>query len=101
MEKVSMRPSEVLPSHRETIKRLVLESGMVNPRVFGRVARGEDPDGGELDLLVDMTMRSSLVDLGRVERLIADATGVPVNLLVPGDLPPKFRDRVLAEAAPL
>lgn len=96
-----MRPSEVLTRHRETIRRLVLESGMVNPRIFGSVARGDDHDGSELDLLVDLTMRSTLFDLGRVERRITEATGLPVNLLVPSDLPPKFRDRVLAEAAPL
>lgn len=29
-----MRPSEVLPQHRETIRQLVLEAGMANPRVF-------------------------------------------------------------------
>ena len=28
-----MRPSEVLPLHRETIRRLVAEAGMANPRV--------------------------------------------------------------------
>jgi predicted nucleotidyltransferase len=36
-----MRPSEVLPQHRETIRRLVQEAGMANPRVFGSVLRGE------------------------------------------------------------
>lgn len=96
-----MRPSEVLPPHRETIRRLVLESGMVNPRIFGSVARGEDRDGSDLDMLVDLTVRATLTDLGRVEKLISEAIGLPVNLLVPSELPPKFRDRVLAEAAPL
>ncbi len=30
-----MRPSEVLPQHRETIRQLVLEAGMATPRVSG------------------------------------------------------------------
>jgi len=46
-----MRPSEVLPLHRETIRRLVEEAGMSNPRVFGSVLRGEDHEGSDLDIL--------------------------------------------------
>ena len=42
-----MRPSEILPQHRETIRQLVREAGMANPRVFGSVLRGEDEDGSD------------------------------------------------------
>jgi uncharacterized protein len=48
-----MRPSEILPIHRNTIRRIVLESGMANPRVFGSAASGEDREDSDLDLLVD------------------------------------------------
>lgn len=96
-----MRPSEMLPAHRDAIRQLVLDSGLLNPRIFGSVARGDDREGSDLDMLVDLTYRSTLFDLGRVERRIAETTGLTVNLLVPNDLPPKFRDRALAEAAPL
>ena len=48
-----MRPSEALPKHRETIRRLVAEAGMANPRVFGSVLRGEDKEDSDLDILVD------------------------------------------------
>jgi predicted nucleotidyltransferase len=96
-----MRPSEVLPTHRELIRKLVLESGMRNPRIFGSVARGDDREGSDLDMLVDLTYKNTLFDLGTVERRIAEATGLSVNLLVPSELPPKFRDRVLSESAPL
>jgi predicted nucleotidyltransferase len=48
-----MKPSDVLPQHRETIRKLVLEAGMANPRVFGSVVRGEDNEESDLDILVD------------------------------------------------
>jgi predicted nucleotidyltransferase len=32
---------------------------------------------------------------------LEDMLGVAVDLLTPGDLPPQFRERVLAEAAPV
>lgn len=96
-----MRPSEVLPQHRETIRRLVLEAGMANPRVFGSVLHGDDKDGSDLDLLVDPAPKTSLLDVVRAQRLIEAVVQVRVDLLTPGDLPPKFRDRVVAEALPL
>jgi len=96
-----MRPSEVLPQHRETIRQLVLEAGMANPRIFGSVLHGDDQDGSDLDLLVDPAPMTSLLDVVRVQRLIETLIQVRVDLLTPGDLPPKFRDRVVAEALPL
>ena len=96
-----MRPSEALPLHREKIRQLVLEAGMTNPRVFGSVVRGDDNEESDLDLLVDPASRTDLLDLVRLQRLIQEQTGVPVDLLTPGDLPPKFRDRVVSEARPV
>ena len=96
-----MRPSEILPQHRETIRQLVLEAGMANPRVFGSVVRGEDEDGSDLDLLVDPAPKTSLLDVVRLQRMIATLLEGRVDLLTPGDLPPKFRDRVVSEALPL
>lgn len=96
-----MKPSEALPQYRETIRQLVLEAGMANPRVFGSVLHGDDEDGSDLDLLVDPAPRTSLLDVVRVQRLIETLLRVRVDLLTPGDLPPKFRDRVIAEARPL
>lgn len=96
-----MRPSEVLPQHREAIRSLVQEAGILNPRIFGSVVRGDDRDNSDLDILVDLQSHESLLDLGRLEQLIGEETGLNVNVLVPSELPPKFRDRVLSEAAPL
>ena len=96
-----MRPSEVLPQHRETIRQLVLEAGMANPRVFGSVLRGEDVDGSDLDLLVDPSPKTSLLDLAGLQMEIEARTGVKVDLLTPRCLPLKFRQRVLDEAQPV
>lgn len=96
-----MRPSEVLLQHREAIRSLVRQAGILNPRVFGSVVRGDDRDNSDLDILVDLQSHEALLDLGRLEQLIGEETGLNVNVLVPSELPPKFRDRVLSEAAPL
>ena len=96
-----MRPSEVLPQHRDTIRQLVLEAGMANPRVFGSVLHGEDQEGSDLDLLVDPAPRTSLLDLAGLQIEIEGRTGIKVDLLTTGFLHPRFREKVLAEAAAL
>lgn len=96
-----MRPSEVLSQHRETIRSLVQDAGILNPRVFGSVVRGDDRENSDLDMLVDLRSSEAMFDLGRLEQLIGQKTGLRLNVFVPSELPPKFRQRVLSEAAPL
>ena len=93
-----MRPSEVLAQHRDSIRQLVLEAGMANPRVFGSVLRGEDTEGSDLDILVDPAPRTSLLDLAGLQIDIEAQTGAKIDLLTPGCLPVKFRQRGLDEA---
>jgi predicted nucleotidyltransferase len=95
-----MRPSEILPLHRDTIRLLVLKAGMSNPRVFGSVVRGEDEEDSDLDILVDPAPRTSLLDLAGLQIEIEAKTGAKVDLLTPGCLPLKFRQKVLEEAEP-
>jgi predicted nucleotidyltransferase len=97
----AMRPSEILPLHRETIRQLVLEAGMANPRVFGSVLHGDDQEGSDLDLLVDPAPRTSLLDMAGLQIEIEKALGVKVDLRTPAELHPRFRNKVLAEAASL
>lgn len=94
-----MRPSEVLPLHRETIRRLVLEAGMANPRVFGSVLHGDDEEGSDLDLLIDPAPRASLMTMARLQSQLEQVTGVKIDLRTPAELHSRIRGKVLAEAA--
>lgn len=96
-----MRPSEVLPKHRETIRRLVIDAGMANPRVFGSVLHGDDEDGSDLDILVDPAPRASLLAMERLQAQLAAITGIKIDLRTAEELHPRFRGKVLAEAASL
>jgi predicted nucleotidyltransferase len=96
-----MRPSEVLPKHRDTIRQLVLQAGMANPRVFGSVLRGEDKDGSDLDILIDPAPNASLLTMVKLQSQLEEATGIKIDLRTPGEIHPRFREKVLAEAASL
>ena len=96
-----MRPSAVLEAHRNDIRRLVEQNRARNARVFGSVLHGEDSDGSDLDLLVDPVPGATLLDLGGLQIELEELLGVPVDVVTPGDLPAKFRDRVLQDAVPV
>ena len=98
---VRMRPSEVLPQHRDAIRRMVLDSGMANPRLFGSVVHGDDADDSDLDLLVDPSPQTSLLDIAKLQIEIEAEVGIKVDLRTPKFLPATFRDKVLAEAVPV
>ncbi len=87
--------------HRAVIRRLVESHHARNARVFGSVVRGDDTDGSDLDLIVDPQPGATLFDLGALQVELEEALGIPVDLLTPGDLPPGFRAKVLAEAEPV
>ena len=94
-----MRPSEFLEKNREAIREATKRFNAANPRVFGSVARGEDKDGSDLDILVDALPGSTLFTLGGLHSELAMIMrNVKVDLLTPGELPECIRSRVLAEA---
>jgi len=96
-----MRPSVVLDMKRSAVREAVSRFRTVNLRVFGSVLHGADQDGSDIDLLVDALPGATLLDLGGLQEELSSLLGVGVDLLTPGDLPPKFRAKVLAEAQPV
>ncbi|WP_425553276.1 nucleotidyltransferase family protein [Gryllotalpicola koreensis] len=77
---------------------MVLAHRVVNPRVFGSVLRAEDTAQSDLDLIVDPTEETTLLDIGVIRHELLELLGVPVDVVTPGSLPAAFRERVLAEA---
>jgi hypothetical protein len=96
-----MKPSHALEIHRAAVRQIVARHRACNPRVFGSALRGQDTEASDLDLLIDVQEDTSLFDVGAIQFEVQQLLGVPVDVLTPGDLPERFRDRVLAEAAPL
>lgn len=96
-----MKPSESLKANIDAVRRIVSSIGATNVRVFGSVVRGEDTEGSDLDLLVDVPRETTIPDMVGVELELSEALGVTVDLLTPGGLHPRFRDHVLCEARAL
>lgn len=94
-----MKPSQILQKRRDEIRRIILAHDAVNPRVFGSVARGEDNEQSDLDVLVDpIDGKTSLVTLIRLKRALESALGVKADVLTPLSINERYRDRVLNDA---
>ncbi len=55
-------------------------------------------DDSDLDILVDALPDATLLDLGAIQVELEDLLGVPVDVVTPQDLSPKFRIAVLRAA---
>lgn len=93
-----MKPSDALNLHREAIRQVVESHRGSNARVFGSVVHGDDTETSDLDLLIDPTQETTLLDIGAIRYDLHKLLGVPVDVLTPKALPESFRAYVLAEA---
>ncbi|WP_347556076.1 nucleotidyltransferase family protein [Robbsia sp. KACC 23696] len=96
-----MRPSVALNTHRARIRQIVAANKASNPRIFGSVARGDDREGSDIDILVDALPGATLFDLGGIQYELEELLGVGVDLLTPNDISVKFRAAILDAAVPV
>ncbi|OGP36882.1 MAG: nucleotidyltransferase [Deltaproteobacteria bacterium GWC2_66_88] len=93
-----MRPSLALQTHRDAIREIALRHRVLNVRVFGSVVHGEDTEESDLDLLVDPTSETTLMDIAKIQVEVAQLLNISVDVLTPNALPEKFRAQVMTEA---
>lgn len=96
-----MKPSLALQTNRVAIRTVVQRHRACNARVFGSVLHGDDKEGSDLDILIDPTSATTLMDVAKIQVELENLLGVSVDVLTPKALPDKFRGQVLAEAAPI
>ena len=96
-----MRPSEALTRHRLQIRAIALRHRVAGVSVFGSAVHGDDTEGSDLDVLVDPTEATTLLDIGAIRHELKALLGMDVDVLTPAALPGKFREQVLREAVRL
>ena len=66
--------------------------------MFGSVLHGDDTEDSDLDLLVDPTKDTTMMDIAKIQWELSQLLPVAVDVLTPNGLPAKFRGQVIAEA---
>ena len=90
-----------MKAKREDILRIAAKYGASNIRLFGSRARGDARADSDVDFLVDMPPRSSLLDVARLMMDLQDVLGCEVDVVEPEGLHWYIRNKILTEAIPL
>lgn len=96
-----MRPSEALAKHRDEVLEIISRYPVSNPRVFGSVARGEDVEGSDLDILVEPGVGTTFIHLIKLEDELTALLGSHVDVVTPGGLRRPVAERIDRELMPL
>lgn len=81
---------QLIEERREEINAVVRGHRGRSVAIFGSVARGEEREGSDIDLLVEFEPGSSLFDLMRLEDELSALLGVQIDVVSAGGL--KDRD---------
>jgi uncharacterized protein len=93
-----MRPSERLAKHRDEVLEIIAKYPVSNPRVFGSVARGEDVEGSDIDMIVHPAASLSYFDLGRLVFELESSLKCTVDLGEDNALKDHARSSILRDA---
>jgi uncharacterized protein len=88
--------------NRDLIRRAAHRHGASNIRVFGSVARGEDRPDSDIDLLVDMDVRTrGLFPLAALGDELSALLGEQFDVVPTSALAPQVAAKAMSEAVPL
>ena len=85
----------------DEVRAIIARYPVSDPRVFGSVARGEDDEKSDLDLLADAAERATRFDLSALEDEPATLLGVSVDVLTPGAVGPEIAESARRDLRPL
>ena len=75
--------------------------GLLNVRIFGSVARGDDTPQSDIDFIVDLEKGRTLLDIGGALVKLQELLDRKVDIVTERGLHWYLRDKILKEARPL
>jgi len=93
--------SILLSKHKDTINKIAFSHGARSIRVFGSFARGEENVSSDIDLLIELDPKRSLLDMISIKYEIEDLTGRKVDVVSTKGLSPYLAEKIIREAVPL
>lgn len=73
----------LLRRHLSEVRAVIEAAGLRNPRVFGSVARGEDTEHSDIDILVDLGKARDVLEIYVAGEELSERLGVSFDLLCP------------------
>jgi len=96
-----MIDQQIIRAKRPAILEIAHRYGARDIRIFGSVARGDQTETSDLDLIVRFDTGRTLFDQGGLLMELQDLLGVKVDIISERGMRPRFREQVMKEAVPL
>ncbi|MGB3545836.1 MAG: nucleotidyltransferase domain-containing protein [Saprospiraceae bacterium] len=90
-----------LRARKSDIEALAEQYGVSNIRVFGSVARGDQRDDSDIDLLATLPKNISLLDRAHISNAFCDLLAHDVDLVSDRSVSKYIKDDIFNEAIPL
>jgi hypothetical protein len=87
-----------LRRHRSALRTVVARHGATNVRLFGSVARGEEKPDSDIDLVVDLPVTTSLLELIALRRELAELLEAPIDVVPARSLRPEVAAAIERDA---
>jgi hypothetical protein len=94
-------PLEALRTNKAALVEVLERYGLINPRLFGSLARGEARPTSDIDILVSKTVPMSYSTIAKLRREVTEALGWRVDLVFDTALKPEMEDEILHDARPM
>lgn len=86
---------------KKYIEDIAKRYGLSNIFIFGSVARGEDDNDSDIDILVTCSEKTTLFDLGGFYTDIEELLGKNLSVITRDSLKGRIKKNILREAVPL
>ncbi|MBV9631137.1 MAG: nucleotidyltransferase domain-containing protein [Xanthobacteraceae bacterium] len=96
-----MRPSRAVKNNIDQLRAVLARHPVKNARLFGSASRGDDIDGSDLDILVEPTETTTLLDLARLKLELERLLGIGVDIATPRALPSDLAENLANDLKPL
>lgn len=96
-----MKKKEYSLNREKTLKLIVQrlkKHGAKKVLLFGSYARGEEKKTSDIDLIVDLPKKLSLLDIVHIERELSEGCKKKIDLLTPKAIHPLLKSRIKKES---
>lgn len=83
------------------MRAVIARFGASNPQLFGSVARNDDTEESDVDIMIDLSEGVSYYRVFDIEDELSDLLGCPVDVHVPGRPNSRFAQRIKEDLKPL
>jgi len=96
-----MHIERLLKDKHDDILRIARNNGAIEVKLFGSAARGQTSATSDIDVLVKMRPRSSLLDIIAIKQDLEDLLGLTVDVVTEDSISPYIKESILKEAVNL